>query len=122
MEAACPWQQWHETCLGPFQRHQQRARQAASGRTHDSKALPVLLQVAERPAVDAQTPSPRLDAAIAEFAAIGEPQERLKLLLEYGKQLKPMAADAKTDANRVMGCTAQVACPASQSCRLCKSR
>lgn len=66
------------------------------------------LQTLDRPAVEAQTHSPRLDAAIAEFAALVDPQDRLKLLLEYGKRLKPMAAEAKTDANHVMGCTAQV--------------
>lgn len=69
-----------------------------------------LRQVAERPQVEAQTPSSRLDAAVAEFAVIPEPQERLKLLLEYAEQLKPLPAEAKTDANRVMGCTAQVGC------------
>lgn len=58
--------------------------------------------------VEAQTASPRLDAAIAEFSALSDAQDRLKLLLEYGKQLQPLAAASKTDANRVMGCTAQV--------------
>lgn len=66
------------------------------------------LQVAERPVLEPQTPSPQLDAVIAEFSVLPNPQDRLKLLLQYGKQLEPLAAAAKTDANRVMGCTAQV--------------
>ena len=69
---------------------------------------PVYLQVIERPAAEAQPASMRLDEVIAEFSVLSSPQDRLKLLVEYSKQLKPMPAEAKTDANRVMGCTAQV--------------
>jgi sulfur transfer protein SufE len=66
--------------------------------------------VIERPAAEAQPASTRLDEVISEFSAVPSPQDRLKLLIEYSKQLKPMPAEAKTDANRVMGCTAQVNC------------
>ncbi len=84
-----------------------------------------------RPVDEAQGTTPALDAAVAEFATLSDPQDRLKLLLEYGKRLEPLAASAKTDTNRVMGCTAQVGGssllqPASTSCLLpgclCRSR
>jgi sulfur transfer protein SufE len=64
--------------------------------------------VAERPTVDAQPASTRLDEVVAEFSALPNPQDRLRLLVEYSKQLTPLPSEAKTDANRVMGCTAQV--------------
>ena len=50
----------------------------------------------------AKPASTRLDEVISEFSAVPSPQDRLKLLIEYSKQLKPMPAEAKTDANRVM--------------------
>lgn len=68
---------------------------------------------------EAQPASTRLGEVIAEFSAVPNPQDRLKLLIEYSKQLKPMPAEAKTDANRVMGCTAQVNCSVLRAC-VCK--
>ena len=52
----------------------------------------------------------RASSAVVPARAIiaGVLQDRLKLLLEHAKQLPPIPVAAKTDSNRVMGCTAQV--------------
>ena len=67
-------------------------------------------QVVEKPPSDAAFAKPAsLEAIAAEFGGRQHAQDRVQLLLEYAKRLPPMPAAAKTDANRVMGCTAQVA-------------
>lgn len=67
-------------------------------------------QVVEKPHSGAAAAKPAsLEAIAAEFEGRQHVQERVQLLLEYAKRLPPMPAAAKTDANRVMGCTAQVA-------------
>lgn len=50
-----------------------------------------------------------LTAIASDFAARGsDVQARIRLLLEYAGRLQPMDPASKIDANRVMGCTAQV--------------
>lgn len=44
----------------------------------------------------------------AELQAAADPRERSRLLLSYAATLAPLAPADKRDANRVMGCTAQV--------------
>lgn len=44
----------------------------------------------------------------ADFQAAPGPKERAGLLLKYADRLPHLPADQRTDANRVMGCTAQV--------------
>eukprot|EP00887_Chlorella_sp_A99_P001402 scaffold8.g1402.t1 len=43
-----------------------------------------------------------------ELAAAGDAKERSRLLLSYAQRLPALAAEERRDANRVMGCTAQV--------------
>lgn len=53
-------------------------------------------------------PTPAMERLAAELTAAGGPQERSRLLLGYARHLPPLPDAARTDANRVMGCTAQV--------------
>lgn len=53
-------------------------------------------------------PTPALERFAAELTAAAGAQERSRLLLGYARQLAPLPEAARTDANRVMGCTAQV--------------
>lgn len=43
-----------------------------------------------------------------ELQSVSGAQERSRLLLSYAKQLQPLPEADRRDANRVMGCTAQV--------------
>lgn len=52
-------------------------------------------------------PAPAL-AALQRFQAAGDAKAKARLLLEYAAALPPFPDSAKVDANRVMGCTAQV--------------
>ena len=53
-------------------------------------------------------PTPALEALAAELRAAGDIQERSRLLLGYACRLAPLPEAARSDAHRVMGCTAQV--------------
>lgn len=53
-------------------------------------------------------PTPTLERLATELLAAAGPQERSRLLLGYARRLAPLPDAARTDANRVMGCTAQV--------------
>lgn len=53
-------------------------------------------------------PSPAMRAFAEELAASGDAKERSRLLLSYAQRLPALAAEERRDANRVMGCTAQV--------------
>lgn len=53
-------------------------------------------------------PTPVLAAAAAELTAAADVQERSRLLLGYARRMPAMPEAERTDANRVMGCTAQV--------------
>lgn len=53
-------------------------------------------------------PPVSMDNIAEQFKAAGGPKERAQLLLELAKSLPSFPADARTMANRVMGCTAQV--------------
>lgn len=46
--------------------------------------------------------------AAAELQAAGDAISRSRILLQYAQSLPPMPEGARIDANRVMGCTAQV--------------
>ncbi|PRW56007.1 quinolinate chloroplastic [Chlorella sorokiniana] len=53
-------------------------------------------------------PTPALEPFAAELQAAGGQQERSRLLLGYARRLPAYPEAARTDAHRVMGCTAQV--------------
>ena len=53
-------------------------------------------------------PSPAMERAAAELAAAPDAAARSRLLLRFAQALPPMPQGARCDANRVMGCTAQV--------------
>lgn len=53
-------------------------------------------------------PTTALERFAAELQAAGGQQERSRLLLEYARRLPAYPETARTDAHRVMGCTAQV--------------
>lgn len=52
--------------------------------------------------------SSKLHSLISEFRSLSEPVDRVKRLLHYATLLTPLDDSARVDANRVMGCTAQV--------------
>jgi sulfur transfer protein SufE len=70
-------------------------------------------QVHEAPTV-AATPllphgaPPAAAPIVAAFQSAGDAKARLRLLLDYAKQLPPFPEEFKTVENRVMGCSAQV--------------
>lgn len=62
-------------------------------------------------------PTAALAATAAELTAAADVQERSRLLLGYARRLPAMPEAERTDANRVMGCTAQVGRPAGPLAR-----
>jgi len=48
-----------------------------------------------------------LDELVADFAA-SDPEERMQLLMDLGRQLEPMPAELKTDEHRVQGCQSRL--------------
>jgi hypothetical protein len=55
----------------------------------------------------APLPTPALEALAAELRSAADIQERSRLLLGYARRLAPLPEAARSDAHRVMGCTAQ---------------
>lgn len=53
-------------------------------------------------------PTTRMRQFAEELQSVSGAQERSRLLLSYAKQLQPLPEADRRDANRVMGCTAQV--------------
>lgn len=49
-----------------------------------------------------------MERAAAELQGAADAKERSRLLLAYAQRLVPLPEGARTMANRVMGCTAQV--------------
>ncbi len=47
---------------------------------------------------------PSIDAIIDDFAFLDEWEDRYRYLIELGRQLPPLAAEAHSDANKVQGC------------------
>ena len=72
------------------------------------KASPFHVQVVTPPSSAATAPA--LQEIIADFGSAGSQAERMQLLLQYASSLPHMPEDAKSTANRVMGCTAQARC------------
>ena len=58
------------------------------------------------------TAMPAIDDALAEladdFEVLGDWEERYRHVIEMGKALEPLAADERSDANKVRGCASQV--------------
>lgn len=50
----------------------------------------------------------RLQRLVQEFQSCTEPVDRLKWVLRYARLIPPMPDSSRTEANRVMGCTARV--------------
>ncbi|MFC0283026.1 SufE family protein [Camelimonas abortus] len=51
---------------------------------------------------------PSIDAVIDDFAFLDDWEDRYRYLIELGRQLPPMPAEAHTEENRVRGCASQV--------------
>ena len=49
-----------------------------------------------------------IDEIIENFALLDEWDDRYRYLIELGRQLPPLAAEAHSDANKVQGCASQV--------------
>jgi len=49
-----------------------------------------------------------IDEIIDNFALLDEWDDRYRYLIELGRQLPPLAAEAHSDANKVQGCASQV--------------
>ena len=47
------------------------------------------------------------DELMEEFA-VSDPEERMQLLMDLGRQLEPMPAELKTDKHRVQGCQSRL--------------
>jgi cysteine desulfuration protein SufE len=51
---------------------------------------------------------PALDEIIDNFALLDDWDDRYRYLIELGRELPPLAASARSDANKVQGCASQV--------------
>lgn len=49
-----------------------------------------------------------LDDLEAEFDLLGDWEERYRYVIDLGRELAPLSADERTDANKVRGCASQV--------------
>jgi cysteine desulfuration protein SufE len=49
-----------------------------------------------------------IDEIIDNFSLLDEWDDRYRYLIELGRELPPLAAEAHTDANKVQGCASQV--------------
>ncbi|MBS0410026.1 MAG: SufE family protein [Proteobacteria bacterium] len=49
-----------------------------------------------------------LDDLEAEFDLLGDWEERYRYVIDLGRELKPLSAEERTDANKVRGCASQV--------------
>jgi cysteine desulfuration protein SufE len=52
--------------------------------------------------------SEALDDLVAEFDLLGDWEERYRYVIDLGRDLTPLTADERTDANKVRGCASQV--------------
>ena len=50
----------------------------------------------------------KLDVILADFDYIDDWEERYRYLIELGRSLEPLAAEAHNDVNKVRGCASQV--------------
>ena len=67
-----------------------------------------LLQVVPATSALIQFPTPAMASIAAAMQAAPDAASRSRMLLEYAKSAPAAPAELRTDANRVMGCTAQV--------------
>src|SRR3954451_3632079 len=51
---------------------------------------------------------PSVDEIVANFELLDDWEERYRYLIELGRMLDPLPAEAHTDANKVKGCASQV--------------
>jgi cysteine desulfuration protein SufE len=51
---------------------------------------------------------PTIEAIQADFEFLDDWEDRYRYVIELGRQLTPLAADVKTEANKVRGCASQV--------------
>jgi hypothetical protein len=85
-----------------------RRREGAPG-ARTAKPVPVCaVQAPAQSGAQQAFPTPPLEALARELQAAADAKERTRLLLGYGRRLPPFPEAARRDANRVMGCTAQV--------------
>jgi cysteine desulfuration protein SufE len=49
-----------------------------------------------------------LDDLEAEFDLLGDWEERYRYVIDLGRELSPLSAEERTDANKVRGCASQV--------------
>ncbi|CAN1137383.1 SufE-like protein 2, chloroplastic [Linum perenne] len=70
--------------------------------------LSVHFATAECPPAAASDVGDRVRALVEEFAALTEPLDRVKRLLDYAGRIPPFEDSDRVDSNRVTGCTTQV--------------
>src|SRR3712207_2897830 len=51
---------------------------------------------------------PPIDEILANFELLDDWEERYRYLIELGRMMPPLPDEARTDANKVMGCASQV--------------
>src|ERR1700733_3203891 len=51
---------------------------------------------------------PEIDEIIENFTVLADWDDRYRYLIELGRELPPLAAAARSDANKVQGCASQV--------------
>ncbi len=51
---------------------------------------------------------PPIDEILANFELLDDWEERYRYLIELGRMMPPLPEEARTDANKVMGCASQV--------------
>lgn len=82
-----------------------------------SPSSPPLTFLLQAPAQEPHCfPTPAMERTAQELQAASDAKERTRLLLSYAKRLAPLPESARADANRVMGCTAQVGRRAPPAC------
>jgi cysteine desulfuration protein SufE len=61
-----------------------------------------------RPIMDTKAPLASIDQILDDFAFLDEWDDRYRYLIELGRRLEPLSAEAHNDANKVQGCASQV--------------
>jgi cysteine desulfuration protein SufE len=63
---------------------------------------------AQAAGLDKMTTRPDIASIEADFDLLDEWEDRYRYVIELGRKLPPLSADAKTDTNKVRGCASQV--------------
>lgn len=60
------------------------------------------------PALETPPPEAALAELADEFELLGDWEERYRHVIDLGRELQPLSAEERTDANKVRGCASQV--------------